>query len=456
MLTLWRWGVDPLQILTLSAAVIALIGIVLVFVHVPKLAVVMMLLPALLSELYLFPSQYAVSVGGTSLYPSDIIYTCALLAVVPPIVQRKAPLPRPGALLVLLLAVLVSLAAVGAVTYTVNTAFNEFRGSYYSIPAALFVMTHFRRRDRLQWLLRMWMLWALVLCAIAFLHWGQYGLGSSNRMLLVNGQEVTARGLAAGSGLDIAVAAMVLLFAGPVLSISPRIRWTGLSLFLVVAVLLQHRTIWVVLMLCAVVGWRLDPALLRGRLKSVVGVGYVGILATLALIATGSTLMTSLATSLQEIFKANSTAAWRVTGWADLLRDQKDWAQWPFGRPFGAGFLRYIDRQPVTVAPHNDFIQTLLRGGVVGLLLLILVYVCCWRLLRGPRPLDIALRTVLVALVAYSVTYSLDLEQGILLGACLARAAVPAGARDDRCRNHARSPMPRQSPPLIPSGARPA
>src|SRR5450759_816646 len=81
MLTLWSWGVDPLQILALSAAVIALTGIVLLFVRVPKLAVVMMLLPALLSEFYLFPSQYAVSVGGTSLHLSDIIYTCALLAL---------------------------------------------------------------------------------------------------------------------------------------------------------------------------------------------------------------------------------------------------------------------------------------------------------------------------------------------------------------------------------------
>ena len=133
----------------------------------------------------------------------------------------------------------------------------------------------------------------------------------------------------------------------------------------------------------------------------------------------------------------------RVEGWRELL------GQWSssgpvglaIGQPYGSGFERYqggfFGGTAVTYAPHNYFVATLLREGLIGLAALVWLL---WGLLSvgftrsesserfGP-PL---VGAIAASVILYSIPYRPTTDSGLLLGAtlCYAYAMRRASTRD--------------------------
>jgi O-antigen ligase len=218
---------------------------------------------------------------------------------------------------------------------------------------------------------------------------------------------------------------------------------------------LQHRTVWVV----AAVYLGLT-ALRKGayRRHAIVSLGLMVLLGSvIGLGLLGENLRDSMLTSVEEPFRSNaSTIAWRVEGWRMLLggQDRLNVLDFIVGAPLGTRFLRLVFGSWVDVTPHNYYLQTYLRVGLVGLASLLVMYgTMIASLQRAGRQLatkDDAfwlLSVLLVGQLVFFVTYGPNYEQGILLGAALAMC-VRMPRRDIRTsREGSESWLPAPSSP---------
>jgi len=168
-----------------------------------------------------------------------------------------------------------------------------------------------------------------------------------------------------------------------------------------------------------------------------------------------STLGT-LHASLQEATQARgSTFTWRLQSWRELLHE---WAFGgplvnAFGKPFGAGYQRYVEdlHAQTNYSPHSYYVQTLLRGGLVGLSALLCAYVIALRVAFSRRLAALpgagaarAIGFVVVGQMVFSIAYTPHFVQGIFLGVLLslASSALREGWDAARLPTQARSSVP--------------
>jgi O-antigen ligase len=120
----------------------------------------------------------------------------------------------------------------------------------------------------------------------------------------------------------------------------------------------------------------------------------------------------------------------RVQGWDALL---KQWTAagpraWVMGNPYGSGFARPEGHggKEVAFAPHNYFVQLLLRVGLVGLLAFVALHIY---LLKGAvklagEPHDAltgyAMIGLLLSLLLFDIPYSPYYSHGLFTGLMLA------------------------------------
>jgi hypothetical protein len=184
-----------------------------------------------------------------------------------------------------------------------------------------------------------------------------------------------------------------------------------------VLILLQHRTVWIAVLLGLLWLCARDA---RFRTRFVVGIIaslVVGALLTLLLFGSqGESTQRSLQLSASD----TGTFAWRVEGWKALLTEKAPPETLLMGQPFGAGFDRHVGGGILTASAHNFYLETLIQFGIPGVLLLFGLYI--WsigRLRHQPKiPLypDFRLwQAFLVMHLAYSVTYSVNYDQAVLL-----------------------------------------
>lgn len=369
-------------------------------------------------------------VGPLNVFPTDLLFIIMATGATARLL-RADRLNTPQRLLIAL-AVLVGWTVFrGVGSYGLASTVNESHRYLGVVAAALYFSTMEPRQDLLERIGRMWVALAVGLCALTVVRWGATAVGLSGGLF---GEGGTMRVLPAAATLVVGQAAMLGV---PAL----REQGTGLRKFLtpvmlVFVVLLQHRTVWVVVAVGMAYLLTREHAL-TPRVFTALGTGLVlfSVLTFTVLDGGGEAVGDQLAGSVS----TTNTFEWRVAGWRALLEDSgpDTVEEAVLGQPPGGGWERRFDGLVVDVSPHNLYVEIYLRLGIAGLICLLALYIIAVRRRRGQvtRQDDAALflqenvlRTVVGVNLVYFVTYSPDTLQAMLLG--LGCAAV-LGARFD-------------------------
>ncbi|MEU9570112.1 O-antigen ligase family protein [Streptomyces massasporeus] len=390
---------------------------------------------------------------GFSVLPSDLLAACAVLVAGARLLRRGAP-PRAELLLVLAVMCLIGWSlqrGVGA--FGLTSAANDARVYFWQFFAsALYVATAPLHPGRARAVVRLWLVSAAAYAALSLAGWLNTGLHSVVDVGAVGQDVYDPRPVPARSALVLAQSVVLLLCSwggnssartaeyGPGGDRRGRqgrpagSRWRILPalLCLVFVVLLQHRTVWAITLVMAVVWWALAPSRAGQRLVSAAA-ALVSLCVVMLTFATGmfGGVGSVLADSFAETQDEDSTFAWRVHGWQELMDGPKTLAEWLLGSPFGSGYDRWVGGVVISVSPHDYYLHVVLRLGVVGLLTLLAAYFLVWRRLDGGGNGTPALRLMVVSHLVLFVSYSPFPEQGVLLGLCLWQLRADAAGRSD-------------------------
>ena len=225
------------------------------------------------------------------------------------------------------------------------------------------------------------------------------------------------------------------------------------TLLLLFVVLLDRRTVWITMIIGIAVLMVRGRRLRRRAVAMVIG----GVLLTVAAyVALGGS---SGEDSALRPAAGTGTLDWRIQGWTELLGGLSDRpVEWLIGEPIGSGFTRVVQGLEVQAEPHNFYVMTLLRAGIVGLLALIALTVgllrALWRAPPSGGAGDGLLTTgVFPALLAMQAVWFLTwipgMEQGIITGLAVGLVAA-------RSRGTAPVPQPRLGSPAALAGEREA
>ncbi|HZD01749.1 MAG TPA: O-antigen ligase family protein [Actinomycetes bacterium] len=331
----------------------------------------------------------------------------------------------------LLLGVMLLVALVrGVLALGIQPSVNDFRQYMQFVGAALYFATFppsASLRDRIG---RIWLAATIPMTALVCLRWLANFTGFDLGALSAR-YDAAIRAVNGPETFFIATAAMIAVPAWRVAGDRAR-RLRQLSLLLLLFVmLLDRRTVWLAVVAGVAVLMRHDRRLGRRTLVLVAAAAIVTVGVFVAFSGSGSR-QEPLARSAS----STGTLTWRLEGWSELVGSwSKHPANWLVGEPFGSGFEREVEGTEVDSHPHDFYIQTMLRTGVVGLLALVALTSwalrALWRTpgrddgLLGPGVFPALLTMQLV----WFVTWAPGAEQGIVTGLALAVAATRARVR---------------------------
>jgi hypothetical protein len=409
----------------------------LLLLTVAVIAVVLKPALALWALAVLFLTEYAtpvpldtslVKAGTTHIYPADAVAVVLLIATAiflirqPPPARIMFPLGVAGGVFTVNL-------ALGIATFGLHHAVNESREWLYLLIATAFVVAAG------PWTSRFWRPWfalAFGAMGLAWLGVARHGVHSATSQIVVNGQLVDGRALNSDGAVALAFA-LIIVLGSPTISVRRKIVFGTAAICTLIVV--QQRTVWAILTVAFLV-WAAASLRRHGtarhRRLAATGVAVLGTMAVALVtgVATGNVFDRSLA----ETTAKHSTFTWRVIGWTDLLRSDHSAAGLLLGFRFGTGFRRIIDGQVVLANPHNFYVSTVLRLGLIGLVALAFLYWNVWKYRHqaaaalGISSLTVAL--LLIALVVFSLTYQPSFVMGAQVAALLvwdpAREPQPA------------------------------
>jgi hypothetical protein len=354
---------------------------------------------------------------GVWIYPKDVIFCLVLSAAAVRLLLWQGQLRRARWIGILLLGMFLLAFLRGLPLYSLKAVGNETRGFFPFLVSLVYFSSFKYDRSRQSRLITFWLAGSVALGILTFSRWiaPNLGLGIAGQWRAVVGE---------GSMRVIYCAHAFYLTAAFFFSLYLYFTNSGSTwqrrLFLVlgpVLILLQHRTVWIAVLLGLLWLCARDA---RFRTRFVVGIIaslVVGALLTLLLFGSqGESTQRSLQLSASD----TGTFAWRVEGWKALLTEKAPPETLLMGQPFGAGFDRHVGGGILTASAHNFYLETLIQFGIPGVLLLFGLYI--WsigRLRHQPKiPLypDFRLwQAFLVMHLAYSVTYSVNYDQAVLL-----------------------------------------
>jgi len=321
-----------------------------------------------------------------------------------------------GLALVLLFAVNFSR---GVLDFGLQTGANNSRASLYFLAPLVYASTipH-------GWDARVWRLIAgtgCVLVAIAFFYFATDGLRSVTQHALRNGIPVDSRPVVAAGALVILESAVLLIaLRWP----SPRVSVWLVAVAVAGCVALQQRTVWVAGLAVGLIGFaRWSNHRIRDAESLVLGAtGLLFLIVPLAL--WGFFQSSVLSTSARETTQANSTLQWRLTGWRELIASHHSLSDSVFGMPAGASWERSINSVSIGVSPHDLYVEQFLRSGLPGVVVLVALGLVLWSRRgefasrAGLTPTCVGL--LLLAQFVFTITYSLDAVQGLIIGIFIA------------------------------------
>lgn len=418
------------------AVVLALAGIVLsaylLYVVIRRTDVGLILL--LTAEVYHVAfGPNAAMLGGLHITPSDAAAMMLLAAGVIRRARAYRTLDLNGVIIGGCLALFALSIVRGILTFGLTVTGNESRAYVAPLAALLYFSTvSVEERDVRRYALS-YVGFGLALCGIAIGSAAGLPIGimawEVQDIAFINGRYLPATGAAA-----LAICGFLSL---AILQYRRSGWWPRvlLVLFVGLAVYMRHRTVWIMLLagLAALLplDFRMFRRIVPFALAAVVVVAAVAVYDSGAQGQGGEEQFSDAVSNGQ-------TFAWRLNGWKQLLFDDDQTALTVLvGKSMGSGFWRLdLDTyQTVVVAPHNEYIQTYLRIGAIGALLILLFTVRTlmqlWRLAKVANlavyPSASAWAVVVLATLVFGLAYGIEPHSYALLGIANAMA-TRAGA----------------------------
>jgi hypothetical protein len=306
---------------------------------------------------------------------------------------------------------------------------NESRGFIGEILGMLYLATIPTDSATLRKVVRAFLWFGGSLVGIAVLHYMGFQVGQTEEANI--GDE---RNRAVPSSAAQAIAICFFLSLGW-MSYYKVPRWFKLlpPVFAGMAIVLQHRTVWNVLIVCSLTLFFLDFKMLKRLAPTVTLAGVVGLGIAVGVYGSSDRASDMLANSASD----TGTWDWRVRTWTELIVDQNQDAVWVLiGRPLGSPLYHYDQGSYEAVGPHNDFVALYLNFGIVGLgCFLIFMFSPLLPLLNRQRanptanfPSSSSWYLVVIATAVYGITYQNNPTGTILLGIANAIALAPREA----------------------------
>jgi hypothetical protein len=367
-------------------------------------------------------ASFNIWIGGTRISFVDVVGAVLLAAAVARM-ARSGPLSELQWLFVGFFGICTLSVVMGAAEHGANAALNEFRRYFYFSSAALYFSTVRPTGELLAWVARVWMVFAGALLVLAIVRWAVLPFDLTGWAQPADGKRVI------GSDPTLvmlqAFALGLLAWARGEAPVWMRRLTPAL---LAAVILMQHRTVWVALVLVLAVATLLEPKVFRRFVPIIlIGTAVIGALNATVLQDDDVTVTAELAESAG----FRGTWEWRIDGWQALLEQSgpRDEVEVLVGRPFGGGWQRVMpDGGIVTASPHNYYVETFLRTGVAGLGFVAILYVNLMRRLARRSHFAVLdgrfLLVVLVSHVVYFVAYTPGPEQGMLIGLAVAAAST--------------------------------
>ncbi len=375
------------------------------------------------------PSVY---LSNTRVELSDVLFSLVLAAGLARLLRVRRYTPLLRWLLLLGIVLLVSLGR-GVLTLSPQRSLNDFRLYMQFAGPALYFATFPPSAWLSHRIGRLWLAAAAVMLALVSLRWLDVFAGVHLGVPAEQfGNDTAIRVIDGPYTFFLATATVLTLPAWQQRGRRAR-RLRALSLLLLLFVMLLDRlTVWLAMLVSVVVLLLRNRRFGRRALVMLAGAAIVTAAVFVAFPGSGSN-QEPLARSAT----SGGTLTWRLEGWSELVSSwSENPANWFVGQPFGSGFERVVQGSDVASHPHNFYIETMLRTGVVGLLALLALTAGLlrglWRSGSGGAGRGLFGPEVLPALVAmqlvWFITWVPGPEQGIVTGLALALVATRAGA----------------------------
>lgn len=361
-------------------------------------------------------------VGRVHLDPLDAISICLLIAGGIRTVQGFRAISLPRIISVSILIIFLISIGRGFVQHGVIPTSNEARQFTGILIAALYFVNAPVDNKSIERYVRIYMWFGGALCVVVAL--AAAGLRVGQAAVDPTGGEIgLGRYVNATAAAAIAISG---LFALALYHYRARgtLRLLLPVMYISVAILLRHRTVWMMLLVGVITLIPMDPKLFRiilpAALLAALSVGLIVTYGTVHHDVISESEFSEAATNSQ-------TWEWRVNGWRDLLFDEEQTTfSIAMGKSMGSGFWR-IDPESyrvITAPPHSEYIADYLRIGVIGtfcvLLFITIPLARLWTLQSIDQlavfPSVSAWAIALVMITVYGVTYGLDTHHYALVG----------------------------------------
>lgn len=383
----------------------------------------------------IFRIDFRLATGSITIFPPDIIFSLVAGAAF----IRFLGLPR----LSFVQMCLVGLGLLGIFSVArgaspdIATAVNEFRSTFYFLAGTLYFATVHLTEPFLGGLTKLLFVTALLMLTGSVILWGEFFTGASLPEIFENPWEGGFRVITADRAMILVQATLVALPAWLMRKRGGSLE-RYLPFLLVPAILLvQWRVIWVMFVLGLIV------LSVRYKTMTIKVIAPLVVTLALAVFLLPKVFSGDDTPSLRESFEtttesAEGTFLWRVEGWRELTKGGPESASEFFlGAPFGRGLDRVVQGKEITTQAHSFYVNTYLRMGLIGLVLLVLAYGWAIRRLvsmRNPEAVGLADPTIMLVIVITQliifITFTPGEEQGLLAGIAFSFAAHGVTGKD--------------------------
>jgi hypothetical protein len=374
----------------------------------------------------------AILLGNIHIDPLDLLYFCLLTAGVVRLRLQKLNLSTLNVLIGAYLLLFGLSVARGLATFDLASVGTEGRGLIGEILAFSYFTTIPHDQKLVKKIVIAQIVYSTALVLICVLHYAGVPIGGS--IGVTNGVKVFEggidRGLPASAAASIEVS---LLFAASWAVYRNHSRWLHwlIGIFISIVILMQHRTVWAMLVITLAAAALIDARITRYLWKIGGAVTVIACIVVLSYIG----IRTQLVAELRESATNTDTLQWRFESWESYVSDDQSPMTVMIGLPVGSGYVRLDPNAGgfTNFQPHNEIINQYLRVGVLGALIVILFMIRpIYIYFRDPNsgsllyPTPASWILVAIGVIIFGFPYSCPVELLALIAMANGLIEVPA------------------------------